>query len=80
MSILSTFLWKNRQLRHQIYLLRARYHLAASGFATGLGASAWLLHGLVRSLRPQTCVEIGSATGWGSVDAGSSHTVGSRST
>ena len=70
MSILSTFLWKNRQLRHQIYLLRARYHLAASGFATGLGASAWLLHGLVRSLRPQTCVEIGSATGWSACHIG----------
>ena len=64
MSLLSEILWKNRQLRHQLYLLRARYQLAAGGFATGLGPAAWLLHGLVRALRPETCVEIGSAQGW----------------
>jgi predicted O-methyltransferase YrrM len=62
--ISSGLLWKNRQLRHQLYLLRARYHLAVGGFATGLGRSAWVLHGLVRSLRPESCVEIGSAQGW----------------
>jgi predicted O-methyltransferase YrrM len=63
MNFLSEILWKNRQLRHQLYLLRARYHLATTGFTTGLGPSAWLLHGLVRSLRPDVCVEIGSAQG-----------------
>lgn len=70
MSILSAFLWKNRQLRHQLYLLRTRYHLVTSGFATGLGASAWLLHGLVRALRPETCVEIGSTSGWSTCHIG----------
>src|SRR6266478_8043959 len=32
-------------------------------FASGLGDSAWLLYGLVRSMKPETCVEIGSARG-----------------
>jgi len=32
-------------------------------FASGLGDSAWLLHGLVRSMKPEVCVEIGSARG-----------------
>jgi predicted O-methyltransferase YrrM len=61
---LANLRWKHRQLRHQLYLLRARYHLATAGFPTGLGQSAWVLHGLVRSLRPEICVEIGSAHGW----------------
>jgi predicted O-methyltransferase YrrM len=64
MRIWPEILWKNRQLRHQLYLLRARYHLATGGFATGLGPSVWALHGLVRALRPETCMEIGSAQGW----------------
>jgi predicted O-methyltransferase YrrM len=32
-------------------------------FASGLGDSAWLLYGLVRSMKPAVCVEIGSAQG-----------------
>lgn len=32
-------------------------------FKSGLGDSAWLLHGLVRSMKPEVCVEIGSARG-----------------
>lgn len=32
-------------------------------FRSGLGDSAWLLYGLARALRPQVCVEIGSAQG-----------------
>jgi predicted O-methyltransferase YrrM len=32
-------------------------------FKSGLGSSAWLLHGLARSLKPEVCVEIGSARG-----------------
>ncbi len=31
--------------------------------SSGLGDSAWLLFGLVRSMKPTTCVEIGSARG-----------------
>lgn len=30
---------------------------------SGLGVSAWALYGLVRAMRPQVCVEIGSASG-----------------
>ncbi len=32
-------------------------------FRSGLDQGAWLLHGLVRSMRPTVCVEIGSARG-----------------
>ncbi len=32
-------------------------------FVSGLGDSAWLLYGLARSMKPETCVEIGSARG-----------------
>ena len=32
-------------------------------FHSGLQDSAWLLHGLTRSLKPEVCVEIGSARG-----------------
>jgi len=32
-------------------------------FASGLGDSAWILHGLARSLKPEVCVEIGAARG-----------------
>lgn len=47
-----------------------RYRLATADFTTGLGQSAWLLHGLARSLRPATCVEIGSAQGWSTCHLG----------
>lgn len=32
-------------------------------FGSGLGEGAWLLYGLVRSMHPKVCVEIGSARG-----------------
>jgi len=41
----------------------ARKELDALEIASGLGGSAWLLHGLVRSLKPEVVVEIGSAQG-----------------
>lgn len=47
-----------------------RYRLATAEFATGLGNSAWLLHGLARSLHPSVCVEIGSASGWSACHIG----------
>ena len=37
--------------------------LESMEFQSGLGDSAWLLYGLVRSAKPQVCVEIGSARG-----------------
>lgn len=62
--------WKSRQLRHQFRMARLRYGLATRGFGTGMGESAWLLHGLIRSLKPQVCVEIGSAQGWSTCHIG----------
>jgi len=53
-----------RHLRFQPRIAWTRFQLATIDFATGLSSSAWLLYGLARSLRPETCVEIGSATGW----------------
>jgi predicted O-methyltransferase YrrM len=32
-------------------------------FKSGLGDSAWILYGIARSLKPEVCVEIGSARG-----------------
>jgi predicted O-methyltransferase YrrM len=52
-----------RQLRFQTRMALVSYRLAIIDFSSGLGQSAWLLHGLVRSLQPETCVEIGSANG-----------------
>src|SRR5437016_14584638 len=37
--------------------------IARIAFNSGLGDSANLLYGLVRSMKPETCVEIGSARG-----------------
>ena len=37
--------------------------LQSINFASGLGDSAWLLYGLARSMKPDICVEIGSARG-----------------
>ena len=62
--------WKNRQLRHQIRMMAIRLGLVTRGMNTGMGESAWLLHGLVRSLKPETCVEIGSAHGWSTCHIG----------
>ncbi|MGA2248217.1 MAG: class I SAM-dependent methyltransferase [Verrucomicrobiota bacterium] len=37
--------------------------LATKEFDSGLGDSSWLLYGLARSMKPDVCVEIGSARG-----------------
>ncbi|MBI5771136.1 MAG: class I SAM-dependent methyltransferase [Verrucomicrobia bacterium] len=68
--LLQHLLWKNRQLRHQFRMFWLRYGLVTRGFSTGMGQSAWLLHGLVRSLKPDVCVEIGSAQGWSTCHIG----------
>jgi predicted O-methyltransferase YrrM len=39
------------------------YQLERLNITSGLGQSAWMLYGLVRSLKPKVCVEIGSANG-----------------
>jgi len=62
--------WKNRQLRHQFRMMAIRLGLVTRGMNTGMGESAWLLHGLVRALKPTTCVEIGSAQGWSTCHIG----------
>lgn len=44
--------------------LRSReFYVETFDFQSGLGDSAWLLYGLTRSMKPQVCVEIGSARG-----------------
>ena len=40
-----------------------RSRLLSLDLSSGLGDSAWLLHGLVRALKPERVVEIGSARG-----------------
>jgi predicted O-methyltransferase YrrM len=42
---------------------RALRRLRSIPFRSGLGDSAWILYGLVRAMKPETCVEIGSARG-----------------
>jgi predicted O-methyltransferase YrrM len=37
--------------------------LGSFDFSSGLGDAAWLLYGLARSMKPEVCVEIGSARG-----------------
>ncbi len=69
-NLLKQLIWKNRQLRHQFRMMRLRYGLATRGFNTGMGDSAWLLHGIVRSMKPEVCVEIGSAQGWSTCHVG----------
>ncbi|MBX3749527.1 MAG: class I SAM-dependent methyltransferase [Opitutaceae bacterium] len=59
-----------RYLRHHVTMVWPRYRLSTGDFRTGLGPSAWLLHGLVRSLRPDVVVEIGSARGWSACHIG----------
>ncbi|HWB61286.1 MAG TPA: class I SAM-dependent methyltransferase [Chthoniobacteraceae bacterium] len=44
-------------------LLPTERYLETFDFQSGLGDSAWLLHGLARSMKPEVCVEIGSARG-----------------
>lgn len=45
--------------------------LVAIAEKSGLSQSAWLLHGLARSLKPEVAVEIGSAIGWSACMLGS---------
>lgn len=53
-----------RNARYAIDLALKHHRLRSVAFHSGLGDSAWLLHGLVRSMKPRFCVEIGSAHGW----------------
>ncbi len=44
--------------------LPAKEHVLGSfDFSSGLGDAAWLLYGLARLMKPEVCVEIGSARG-----------------
>ena len=49
-----------RYLRHHLLMVWPLYKLSTGDYRTGLGPSAWLLHGLVRSLAPDVVVETGS--------------------
>jgi len=64
------FLERLRWLRHHARMVWPRYKLSTGDFRTGLGPSAWLLHGLVRSLAPDVVVETGSARGWSACHIG----------
>ena len=50
--------------KHELRMAWKRYVLRSRDISSGLGQSGWLLHGLVRAMRPEVCVEIGSAHGW----------------
>ncbi|OIR07332.1 hypothetical protein GALL_105880 [mine drainage metagenome] len=52
-----------RLLKHELHVAWRRYRLRTIEFNSGLGDAGWLLHGLVRTMKPETCVEIGSARG-----------------
>jgi hypothetical protein len=52
-----------RNAKHELRMAWKRYVLKSRNIPTGLGDSGWLLHGLVRSMKPEFCVEIGSAQG-----------------
>ncbi len=53
-----------KRLKHELHIAWRRYQLSRIDFRSGLGDSAWFLHGLVRSMKPNVCVEIGSAHGY----------------
>lgn len=50
--------------RHETRFAWFRFRLHTLRFFSGLGDSGWLLHGLVRSQKPDVAVEIGSAHGY----------------
>ena len=50
-------------LAHAVGRLLRRARIGRIEFSSGLGDSANLLYGLVRSMKPEVCVEIGSARG-----------------
>lgn len=52
-----------RLARHKLHMAWRHFRLAANFYDSGLGDSAWLLYGLVRAMKPQVCVETGSARG-----------------
>lgn len=51
--------WRLHRVKRQLTKMKAE----EIEFSSGLGDGAWLLYGLVRSLKPEVCVEIGSAQG-----------------
>lgn len=59
-----------RSFSHHVRMVWPRYKLSTGDYRTGLSSSAWLLHGLVRSLAPDVVVEIGSARGWSACHIG----------
>ena len=50
--------------RHELRMAWKRHALNCRNIPSGLGQSGWALHGLVRAMRPEVSVEIGSAHGW----------------
>lgn len=59
-----TLLHQLRLARHFLHLAWRNYQLSRIDFYSGLGDAGWFLHGLVRSMKPDVCVEIGSAHGY----------------
>lgn len=53
-----------RLAKHELAEAWRRWQLHRCRIPTGLGESGWLLHGIVRSMKPNICVEIGSAHGF----------------
>jgi len=53
--------WRN--LRYTYRIGRRHRGLIETDFCSGLQDSAWLLYSIVRSVKPEVCVEIGSARG-----------------
>ncbi len=56
--------------KHELHVAWRRFHLRRNSIPTGLGDSGWLLHGIVRSMKPKFCVEIGSAQGYSTCQIG----------
>jgi predicted O-methyltransferase YrrM len=50
--------------KHEINMAWRRWQIHRCQIPTGLADSGWLLHGLVRSMKPEVCVEVGSAHGF----------------
>lgn len=53
-----------KSAKHELRMAWKRYQIRKRKIPTGLGDSGWLLNGLIRSMKPEVCVEIGSAQGW----------------
>ncbi|MFO1451970.1 MAG: class I SAM-dependent methyltransferase [Opitutaceae bacterium] len=52
-----------RAARHELSVAWSRLQIRRANMPSGLGDAVWTLHGLVRTLKPSVCVEIGSAHG-----------------